>query len=165
MFVFVCGYLSHSRIFHSYRDVTIAGVGLQFFLTLARHSWPLSSKGFFANQLWHGTSVYNWGCQYLFLRHMSRLGFEHHAPFHLRRKRSSPLRHHRGHKGIKVHFTPLTQGNGLHRCRIRQVLLCIDHLWTCILFINTCLFTFNSCTFKGILIKFDKLTYSLGKII
>ena len=74
-----------------------------FFFTLARHSWPLSSKCFLANQLWYGTSVYKWGCQYLFLRLMSRLGFEQ-APFRLRRERSSPLRHRRGHKGIKVHF-------------------------------------------------------------
>ena len=46
---FVCLFLcwslsSHSRIFQSYGDVTIAGEGLQFF-TYARHSWPLSSEG------------------------------------------------------------------------------------------------------------------------
>ena len=35
---------SHSRIFHSYGDVTIAGEGLQI-LTYAHHSWPLSSEG------------------------------------------------------------------------------------------------------------------------
>ena len=40
---FVCGLTSHSRIFHSYGDVTIAGEGLQI-LTYARHSWPLSSE-------------------------------------------------------------------------------------------------------------------------
>ena len=34
----------HSRIFHSYGDVTIAGEGLQI-LTYTRHSWPLSSEG------------------------------------------------------------------------------------------------------------------------
>ena len=31
-------------LFHSYRDVTIAGEGLQI-LTYARPSWPLSSEG------------------------------------------------------------------------------------------------------------------------
>ena len=44
---FVClfgGFSSHSRIFHLYGDVTIAGEGLQI-LTYARHSWPLSSEG------------------------------------------------------------------------------------------------------------------------
>ena len=35
---------SHSRIFHSYGDVTVVGEGLQI-LTYARHSWPLSSEG------------------------------------------------------------------------------------------------------------------------
>ena len=37
---------SHSRMFHSYGDVTIAGEGLQIF-TYARHSWTLSSGVFF----------------------------------------------------------------------------------------------------------------------
>ena len=51
---------SHSRIFHSYGDVTITGEGLQI-LTYARHSWPLSSEGFFsvAHLMWHGPDVYN----------------------------------------------------------------------------------------------------------
>ena len=40
---FVWGLLSHSRIFHSYGDVTITGEELQI-LTYARHSWPLSSE-------------------------------------------------------------------------------------------------------------------------
>ena len=35
---------SHSRIFHSYGDVTITDERLQF-VTYARHLWPLSSKG------------------------------------------------------------------------------------------------------------------------
>ena len=35
---------SHSRIFHSYGDVTIADERLQI-STYARHSWPLSSEG------------------------------------------------------------------------------------------------------------------------
>ena len=37
-------YSSHSRIFHSIGDVTLAGEGLQI-LTYARHLWPLSSEG------------------------------------------------------------------------------------------------------------------------
>ena len=35
---------SHSRMFHSYGDVIIAGLELQMF-TYARHSWPLSIEG------------------------------------------------------------------------------------------------------------------------
>ena len=46
--LFVCLILwslsSHSRIFHSYVDITIAGEGLQI-LTYARLSWSLSSEG------------------------------------------------------------------------------------------------------------------------
>ena len=37
------GFSSHSRIAHSYGDVTIDGDGLQIF-TYARHLWPLSSE-------------------------------------------------------------------------------------------------------------------------
>ena len=42
-FCFVWGFSSHSRIFHSYGDVTITNEGLQI-LTYARHSWPLSNE-------------------------------------------------------------------------------------------------------------------------
>ena len=42
--MFVWGLSFHSRIFHSYGDITIASEGLQI-LTYARHSWPLSSEG------------------------------------------------------------------------------------------------------------------------
>ena len=71
---------SHSRIFHSQRDVIIAGEGLQI-LT----SWPLSSEGSVAchtycdtghpfimeifENPWHShllLSVYQWSCHYLF---------------------------------------------------------------------------------------------------
>ena len=45
--LFIWGLSSHSRIFHSYEDVTITGEGLQI-LTYAQHSWPLSSEGFLA---------------------------------------------------------------------------------------------------------------------
>ena len=41
--LFVWGLTSHSRIFHSYGDVTITGEGLQI-LTYARHSWSLSRE-------------------------------------------------------------------------------------------------------------------------
>ena len=44
LFLFVWDFSPHSRIVHSYGDVTIAGEGLQI-LTFARHSWPLSSEG------------------------------------------------------------------------------------------------------------------------
>ena len=37
-------FIVHSKIFHSYGDVTIAGEGLQL-LTYARHPWSLSSEG------------------------------------------------------------------------------------------------------------------------
>ena len=37
---------SHSRIFHSFGDVTIIGEGLQIW-TFTRHSWPLSSASSF----------------------------------------------------------------------------------------------------------------------
>ena len=57
--LFVWGLSSHSRLFHSYGDVTIIGEGLQI-LTYARHSWPVSSKFFIVpHLLWHGVSVYN----------------------------------------------------------------------------------------------------------
>ena len=38
------GISSHSRDFHSHRDVTITGEGLRI-LPCARHLWPLSSEG------------------------------------------------------------------------------------------------------------------------
>ena len=43
--LFVClGFSSHSRIFHSFGDVTNTGEGLQM-LTYSLHLWPMSSKG------------------------------------------------------------------------------------------------------------------------
>ena len=59
--LFVWGFSSHSRIFHSYGDFTITGEGLQI-LTCARHSWPLSSEGYLACNTCH------YSCHYLFLR-------------------------------------------------------------------------------------------------
>ena len=52
--LFVSGFSSHSRFFHSDGDVTIAGEGLQI-LTYARHSWPLSSEGSLAYQTYCDT--------------------------------------------------------------------------------------------------------------
>ena len=58
--LFVWCFWSHSKMFHSFGNVTIAVEGLQI-LTYARHLWPLSSEGSLACQhlLWHGASVYN----------------------------------------------------------------------------------------------------------
>ena len=42
--LFVWRFSFHSRIIHLFRDVTIAGEGLQI-LTYARHLWPLISEG------------------------------------------------------------------------------------------------------------------------
>ena len=82
-------FFSHSRIFHSYGDVTIAGEGLQI-LNYARHLWLLSSEGYVAchtycdtehpfimlisEDPWHShlmPSVCQWNYHYLFLRFMS----------------------------------------------------------------------------------------------
>ena len=85
--LFVClGFSSHSRIFHSYGNVTFTGEGLQI-LTYARHSWSLSSEGSLACHTYFDTghpfmmvisedpwhlhvlpSVLHWSCHYLFLR-------------------------------------------------------------------------------------------------
>ena len=84
--MFVWSLSSHSRIFHSYGDVTIAGEGLQI-LTYARQSWPFSSEGsltchthcdtglpfimVISEDPWHShllPSVLQWSCHYLFLR-------------------------------------------------------------------------------------------------
>ena len=42
--LFVCGFSSQSRIFHSHGHVTITSDRLQI-LTCACHSWPLNSEG------------------------------------------------------------------------------------------------------------------------
>ena len=83
-FFFVQGLQSHSRISHSYGDITIAGEGLQI-LTCARHSWQLSCEGSLACHTYCDTGhpfimvisedpshshpgVCQWSCHYLFLR-------------------------------------------------------------------------------------------------
>ena len=87
--VFVWCFSSHSIIFHSYRDVTITGEGLQI-LTYAGHSWSLSSEGSLAfhtycdtghpfimiitDDPWHShllSRVWQWSFHYLFLRRSS----------------------------------------------------------------------------------------------
>ena len=45
---------SHSIIFHSFGDVTIAGEGLQI-LTYARHLWPFSSESCLAYHIYCDT--------------------------------------------------------------------------------------------------------------
>ena len=42
--LFIWAFSSHSRIFHSYGDVTITGEGLQI-VTFTRHKWSFSSEG------------------------------------------------------------------------------------------------------------------------
>ena len=86
---FVCLFVgivsSHSRIFHSYGDVTTTGERFQI-LTYARHLWPLSSEVFLACHTYCDTghpfivvitedlrhshllpSVGQWNCHYLYL--------------------------------------------------------------------------------------------------
>ena len=106
IYLFVC-LEPHSRIFHSFGDVTIAGEVLQI-LTYARHLWPLSSEGSLAchtyydtghpfimvisEDPWHShlgsgavkTCYYDFG--------LTRLGFKH-PIFRLWDKRSNRLRH------------------------------------------------------------------------
>ena len=112
---FVClGFSSHSRIFHSYGDVTITVEGLKV-LTYARHSWPLSSEGSSAchtycdtghpfimvisEDPWHShllPSVWQWRFRYLFLQLRSvAAGIRTPSPPFARR-RCNPLRHRRG---------------------------------------------------------------------
>ena len=55
------GFSSHSRIFHSFREITITG---DFFI-YTRHTWPLSSEDFLTcifnlpHLLWQGPTLYN----------------------------------------------------------------------------------------------------------
>ena len=102
---------SHSRIFHSYGNVTITGEGLHI-LTCARNSWPLSSEGSLACHTYCDTVIhlywsssktrdthtlcraFSCGAVTTCKHHLrlSRLGFEH-PPFRIRGKRSNRLRH------------------------------------------------------------------------
>ena len=110
----VCLLSSHSRIFNSYRDVTITGEGLQI-LTYARHSWSLNSESSLACQTYCDTAhpfimVISWTrdtqtCYRAFSGGavticfydlgLSRLEFEH-PTFRLLGQHSNRLRHRRG---------------------------------------------------------------------
>ena len=50
----LCGFTSHSRIFQSYGDDTITGEGLHI-LNYTRHSWSLSSEGSLACHIYCDT--------------------------------------------------------------------------------------------------------------
>ena len=84
--LFVWSLLSHSRIFHLYGDIIIAGEGLQI-LTYAQHSWPLSNEGSLTCHTYCDTGLpfimviakgpltltpvadrWHWSCHYLYLR-------------------------------------------------------------------------------------------------
>ena len=54
--LFVWGISSHSKIYHSYGDVTITGAERLEILTFARHLWPLSSEGSLACRTYCDTS-------------------------------------------------------------------------------------------------------------
>ena len=60
-FVSFFGGFAHSRIFHSFGEITITGE----FFTYTRHTWPLSSEDFLTcifnlpDLLWHGPTLYN----------------------------------------------------------------------------------------------------------
>ena len=83
-YLFVLGFPSHSRIFHTYWDVFISGEELQIF-TYAQHSRSLSVRIFLACHIycamghlfimvisenpWHShqlPSIWQWSCLYLF---------------------------------------------------------------------------------------------------
>ena len=93
--LFVWSFSSHSRIFHSFGDSTIAVEGLQIF-TYAQHWWPLSSEGSLAchtycdtgqpfimviseDHLYLWPSIWHWSCHCLFLD-LSRPGIEPRFP-------------------------------------------------------------------------------------
>ena len=111
-FSFVClDFSSHSRIFHSYGDVTIAGEGMHI-LTYALYSWPLSSECSLACHIHRETRhPFIWSSPrtrytHTYCRAVSsgavttyfydlRLGFEK-PTFRLQGQRSYLLRHRRG---------------------------------------------------------------------
>ena len=107
-------FLSHSRDFHTYGDVSITDEGLQI-LTFARHSWPLNSEGSLACHTYCDTAhpfimVISWTRDtqtryrafssgsvtiWFYDLGLSRLAFEHHT-FSLRGEHSNGLRHRCG---------------------------------------------------------------------
>ena len=100
MFVclFVWGFSSHSRIFHSYGDANMTGEGLEILTYVyARDSWPLSSEGYLACHTYcdtgHSPIAESLAVELSFV--LSRLGFEH-STFRLSSERSNPLCHRCG---------------------------------------------------------------------
>ena len=110
--LFVWSLSSHSRIYHLYGDVIIAGEGLQI-LTYARHSWPLSSEGslmchiycdigllflmvIFEDPLQLLPRVWQWTCHDLFLRIRS-VANGGRTPISRMRGEHFTLRHRGGH--------------------------------------------------------------------
>ena len=114
IYLFIWSLSSHSRIFHSYGDVTIAGEGLQI-LTYARHSWPLSSEDSLTCHTHCDTglpfimvisedplhshllpSVWQWSCHYLFSRLRSVATGDRTPISRMRRERSTSTPPRRG---------------------------------------------------------------------
>ena len=112
--VFVLSFSSHSRTFHSFGEVTIAGEGLQI-LTFARLFWPLSSEGSSAchtycdtghpfimvisEDPWHShvmPRVCQWSYHYLFYRIWSVAAGIRTLNLPLAGERYKSLRHRRG---------------------------------------------------------------------
>ena len=127
----VLSFSSHSRIFHSFGDVTITGEGLQI-LIYARHSWPLSSESsltcntycdtgqplimVISEDPWHShqlTNVWQWNCHYLFKR-LRSIPLGDRTPISSMRGKLSLLCHHGGSSGTSynkyiVHVQPTNQ--------------------------------------------------------
>ena len=114
--MFVCGFPSHLRIFHSYGDITMTGNRLQS-LIYTRQLWTLSSECSLAchtncetghlfimvisEDPWHThllPSVWQWSCHYMFIRLWYVI-----QTFHLRGDRLNPPCH-RCRKTYVKHF-------------------------------------------------------------
>ena len=89
----------HSRIFHSYGDVTLSGKWCKKKKTYVRHSWPMSSEGSSACHTYcdtgHSFIMPNTVELLQAVLRLSLLGFEHQT-FCMRRERSNRLRHRCG---------------------------------------------------------------------
>ena len=158
--LFVWGLSSHLKNFHSYGDVTINGEELQN-LAKARHSWLLSTVGFFSVQylLWHQTYVYNGHFRgpvthtpyaerlavelsppVYYELGLSLMGFEH-PTFRLRCQRSYQLRHCCG-------FTILLRKKMylyMYKLKHRYFSLLNNNTTTCILLLYILFFEIFCC--------------------
>ena len=140
--MFLLSFSSHTRIFHSFGDITIAGKGMQI-KTYSRHS--LSSEGSLACHTYclklssprtRDTHAYRraFGSEAVTTSYnnldLLRLGFEH-PTFRMRGERSNLLRHRRGLRS-QVHVTNriiIFIANALLFWRISRVSkLMTDHL-------------------------------------